>query len=191
MKDIIVIDDFYPDPISVRNAALDMRFDNLGNYPGMRTDGVCDNTSESLKNIFQQILGTDIVGWQSHKKGSLSMNTCFQLCLEYDQSWVHHDSTGYAAVVYLTPDADPDSGTGFFQHQAHNISKWDRDIASTDINQNPDLRNQDDWTCHTEIKNIFNRCVLYRGELYHRSMKPGFGRNYVQGRLTQTFFFDT
>jgi hypothetical protein len=190
MTDIIVIDNFFENPYDVREAALNKRFDHFGRYPGMRTVGVDDQQSSFLKSKFETILHQEITNWTSCLDGTGNMNTCYQLCLEYDESWVHHDGTDYAAVVYLTPQPDLDSGTGFFLHKTCNISRWDRDVASTDINQNPDLRNQDDWTCHAEVKNVFNRLVLYRGELYHRSMKPGFARNYVDGRLTQVFFFN-
>jgi hypothetical protein len=39
--------------------------------------------------------------------------------------------------------------------------------------------------------NVYNRLILYRGTLYHRSMIPGFGDSVETGRLTQVFFFDT
>jgi hypothetical protein len=190
MKDIIVIDDFFDDPIAVREDALSKRFDFLGNYPGMRTAGVDDEQLDFLKQKFENILNCKINQWSSFQTGKDIMNTCFQLCLEYDASWVHHDGTHWAGIAYLTPDADPDSGTGFFRHIPTNIFRWDRTDQQTDINFNAELRNPEDWQCHAEVKNIFNRLVLYRGELYHRSMKSGFGRNYIQGRLTQVFFFD-
>jgi hypothetical protein len=191
MKDIIIIDDFFNNPIELREDALSKKFDNLGNYPGMRTIGVNENQSLNLKNKFQEILNLEIIDWSTYAPGKQNMNTCYQLCLEYDDSWVHHDGTDWAAIVYLTPDPVLDSGTGFFLHASTKISKWDKNNDDNDMNKNPILRKQEDWICHTEIKNVFNRCVLYKGSLYHRSMKPGFGRNYLQGRLTQVFFFNT
>ena len=41
------------------------------------------------------------------------------------------------------------------------------------------------------VGNIYNRLVVYRGNLYHRSVLPGFGTDKHTGRLFQTFFFDT
>lgn len=191
MKDIIIIDDFFNNPIELREDALSKKFDYLGNYPGMRTIGVNENQSLNLKNKFQEILNLEIIDWSTYAPGKQNMNTCYQLCLEYDDSWVHHDGTDWAAIVYLTPDPVLDSGTGFFLHASTKISKWDKNNDDSDMNKNPILRKQEDWICHTEIKNVFNRCVLYKGSLYHRNMKPGFGRNYLQGRLTQVFFFNS
>lgn len=191
MKDILIIDDFFEDPVKVRSDALNMRFDNFGRYPGMRTFGVGDTQSDYLKKKLENILNIQIINWTNCLDGRGNMNTCYQLCLEYDESWVHHDGTDWAGVVYLTPEADINSGTGFFYHDPTKISRWDRDNDATDMNFNPDLRDQKNWICHAEVKNVFNRLVLYRGELYHRSMKAGFSKNYLEGRLTQVFFFDT
>lgn len=191
MTDIIVIDNFFENPYDVRESALNKRFDHFGRYPGMRTSGVDAHRSSLLKSKFEEILHLEIKNWTNCPNGKGNMNTCYQLCLEYDESWVHHDGTDYAAVVYLTPNPDVNSGTGFFFHKKYKINKWDRRDDSTDMNKNLELTNQEDWVCHAEIKNVFNRLVLYRGQLYHRSMKPGFARNYVEGRLTQVFFFNT
>ena len=40
------------------------------------------------------------------------------------------------------------------------------------------------------IGNVYNRLVLYRGDLFHRSLQSGFGNSVETGRLTQVFFFD-
>ena len=40
------------------------------------------------------------------------------------------------------------------------------------------------------IANKYNRLVLYRGDLLHRSLLSGFGNSIETGRLTQVFFFD-
>ena len=87
----------------------------------------------------------------------------FQLCLDGDKTWVHKDDTQWAGVLYLTPDAPIDAGTVIF-----------------DDNEN----------LVTMIGNVYNRLVIYRGDLYHRSLEPGFGDCLENGRLTQVFFFD-
>jgi hypothetical protein len=40
------------------------------------------------------------------------------------------------------------------------------------------------------IGNIYNRLILYRGDLFHVSLDY-FGRNIADGRLFQTFFLNT
>lgn len=87
----------------------------------------------------------------------------FQLCLEGDDTWIHKDDTDWAGVLYLTPNAPIESGTAIF-----------------DSNKN----------IVTVIGNVYNRLVLYRGNLFHRSIVSGFGDSIFNGRLTQVFFFD-
>lgn len=190
-KNLIVIDDFFPDPHAVRKQALESRFDFIAQFPGMRTKGIPEEQSMAMKSIFEDILGFSIPAWNTFSgKPKENMNTSFQICMEYDTTWVHHDYTDWAAICYLTPDADPDSGTGLFTHIETGVSAWDKDDPRTDINNTPDMYDLFKWECNAEIKNKFNRLVLYPGKLYHRSMKPGFGNNYINGRLTQVFFFN-
>jgi hypothetical protein len=49
----------------------------------------------------------------------------------------------------------------------------------------------DKWEQVNFVGNIYNRLVVYRGSMYHRSVLPGFGTDKYTGRLFQTFFFDT
>jgi hypothetical protein len=48
----------------------------------------------------------------------------------------------------------------------------------------------DDWEEVDRFGNIYNRLVLYRGNLYHASVDY-FGTTPEDGRLFQTFFFNT
>lgn len=189
---LIVVDDFFEDPDSVRDFALNVPYDFVANYPGMRTRGVHEVQSLELKEKFEKILNMPIVRWDTFDgNGEKHMNTCYQLCLETDTTWVHHDFTQWAAIIYLTPNADPDSGTGLFIHKETGVGYWDKNNPKTDFNKTADMYDLDKWQLTTEVKNKYNRMILYNANQYHRSMKPGFGNNYVTGRLTQVFFFDT
>jgi hypothetical protein len=194
MQDFIVINNFYEDPYAIRDQALNVgMYDFISDIPGQRSAGVPLDQSLQLKSKFESIIGKPITRWDTFtgKNGKdEKMNTCFQLVTEGEKTWAHHDATGWAAVVYLTPDADPDSGTGLFTHIPTGISEWDPSDPNTDLNFHDDRFDESKWRCNLEIKNQFNRAVLYRGALYHRSMVPGFGCNYINGRLTQVFFFD-
>jgi hypothetical protein len=98
----------------------------------------------------------------------------------------------WAAVLYLTPNAPLESGTAIYQNKETKISMLDRNNPETDYNNSGDiLSDLDKWEPIIRVSNIFNRMVMYRGEYYHRSMLPGFGENQYNGRLFQTFFFNT
>ena len=179
-----IIDDFYNDPMQVREFALGQRFSVPGNYPGLRT-GTCNDPVylEGIQAHFEEIIGKPITYFPTDE-----YNTAFQLTLRHDTTWVHHDSTDWAAVVYLTPNPLLDSGTAIYRHIHTGIYRHSDD-AEFDFNEIQ--TDESEWEIIAEAKNIFNRCVLYDGMYYHRSVRPGFGRDKEGGRLFQTFFFNT
>lgn len=192
-NDTIIVNNFYDDPYAVREQALSLgMYPFIFDIPGQRSMGVPDDQSNELKFKIEGILGTPISVWEPYRGGkAATMNTCFQLITEGDWSWIHHDDTSWAGVLYLNPDPDPTAGTGLFTHIETGVSEWDPTDPTTDFNTHPDRFDRSKWRCNLEVKNQFNRLVLYRSNQYHDSMIPGFGKNYLDGRLTQVFFFDT
>lgn len=178
-----IIDNFYSDPDSVRDFALSLDFSVSGNYPGLRTQP-CTNEGGYIDNIklsLEKIINKKITEFPLD-----NYNTAFQLTLEGDTTWVHHDAMSYAAVVYLTPDAPLESGTAIYRHNITGIMKHGPE-------QPLDFNNfsipEDQWEIVAEAKNIYNRLVIYDAMYYHRSVLPGFGTDKQTGRLFQTFFF--
>lgn len=194
-QDVIVINNFYEDPDSIRDLAMNMGlYPFIGGYPGQRSLGVPEELSLQLKTRFESILGVPITRWETYAGqpgDKYFMNTAFQLITNGDRSWVHKDAAQWAAVIYLNPDPDPDSGTGLFTHIETGVSMWDPNDPASELNYNDDKWDISKWRCNLEVKNQFNRLILYKSAYYHNSMVPGFGKNYLDGRLTQVFFFDT
>lgn len=182
MTDKMIIDNFYTNPDDIRKWALQMPFFVRGSFPGLRTPSVADPLFTNLKGHFERLLDKKITYWPT------DYNTSFQYTLGNHHSWVHHDGgTEYAAVVYLTPDAPPESGTCFYQHKHSKVFKHEEG----NLDYNEFLQDQDDWEEIDRIDNVFNRCALYRGNHYHRSSLVGFGTNKWNARMFQTFFFST
>jgi len=169
-KNLIIVDDFYTNPYEVREYALGLNFETFGNYPGVRSCPESDTQSNYLKEYFEKnIVHSEIYHWHN------DYNTCYQYTTENAKTWVHQDETDWAGVLYLTPDAPVKSGTGIYKA----------------IVDNPDENILNNWEQVDFIGNIFNRLVVYRGSLFHRSVLPGFGKDKETGRLFQTFFFNT
>lgn len=190
-KDIIVINEFYSNPFEIRDQALSMApFPVVNELPGQRTFGVPEEQSLQLKIQFEKILNTRITEWSQFRKRYEKNNTAFQLITKNETNWIHHDDTDWAGVLYLSPEPDVTSGTGFFTHRQSGVYCWDPERPETDFNYSDDKDDFSKWDLNLEVKNKFNRLVLYKSKLYHSSMTPGFGSNYMDGRLTQVFFFD-
>ena len=183
---ISIIDNFYTNVDEVRAFALDQSFNVKGTFPGVRTAPQEKTRSNYLKKFFEEkVMKEKISHWPT------KYNTAYQFTRMEDKTWVHHDDTLWAAVIYLTPDAPLESGTAMYRHKKTGIFNWSPEDR-IDYNKIKRFTNDlNNWEQIMFVANIYNRMVLYRGSLYHRSVLPGFGHDKYTGRLFQTFFFNT
>jgi len=185
---LYIYEDFYNNVDEVREYALGLDFKVSGNYPGTRTEPAEKSHSDYLKSFFEEhIVKKEITYWNNDE-----YNTAFQYTTKNDETWIHHDQTTWAGVLYLTPDAPIESGTSLYQHKETGIYLWDHVTDSeSDLNPLEECNDLDKWDEIAFVGNKYNRLVVYRGAYYHRSKLPGFGVDKHTGRLFQTFFFDT
>lgn len=177
----IIKDNFYSNPYDVRAYALGLDFNVSGNFPGTRTAPYEEPYFTEMKHALEDIINKKIIYWPD------GYNTAFQYTTKDSKTWVHYDQTQWAGVVYLTPNAPIESGTAICQHKQTKIYRHAPD--QTDYNEGG--HEEEDWDLLDFCGNIFNRIVIYEGSLYHRSLLPGFGNTKYNGRLFQTFFFNT
>lgn len=189
---VIIVDDFYGiDPMIPRNFALSQEFQTYGNYPGQRTRTWHYN---ELRNCIQGLVqqaGGNITQFED-----IQYNGSYQYTTKHDSSWIHCDQTTmWAGVCYLTPDAPLNSGTALYRHKQTGLYSAPRhaDGSYDEETMNhiyQDSRDISKWDMVDMVSNKFNRLVLYRGDLFHSSMEY-FGEDKETGRLFQTFFFNT
>ena len=53
-----------------------------------------------------------------------------------------------------------------------------------------DSQDMTKWEMTDQVSNVYNRLILYRGDMFHQSLEY-FGNNIYDSRLFQTFFFNT
>ena len=179
---IIVVDNFYRNPMEVREFALKQNFSTTGNFPGYRTEQ--PYATDELRDLMQSYLkpfGMEIDTW-NNKPGDYH-NGMFQYTTAEDRSWIHVDSknTNMAGVIYMTPDAPVSSGTGFYRAKDPEDEKKFYGV----IGHGMDITK---WDLVDQIGNVFNRLVLFNSHQYHTSMDY-FGYCKENGRLSQVFFF--
>jgi hypothetical protein len=180
------IADFYSNPDEVRQYILTQPFDLIGNYPGYRTRSFLD---DSIKHTIQEFIrpfAGEVTWWGDASSGA------FQYTTANDRSWIHADQTDWAAVLYLTPNAPLSAGTGLFKSKDNQSRGWDRKNPNQDplSEYSADYYDMTKWELVDRLGNLYNRLVMYRGDLYHMSLDY-FGRDLHTGRLFQTFFFNT
>lgn len=177
---LIIVDDFYTNPDQVRSFALSQDFSVKGNYPGVRTKPFLNDSVKTVISSIVRSSAGNVTNWHDYEGGYCG---CFQLCTSADRTWIHADTFNtWAAVCYLTPNAPISGGTAIYKHKASGEM-----ICTGESHEASDMTK---WDMVDRIGNLYNRLVLYRGDLFHASIDY-FGSSFEDGRLFQTFFFDT
>lgn len=179
----VVVDNIYEDPDSVREFALSQDFREHPSYhKGRRTD-TCFRFP-GLKERFEQILGAKITNWEKY-----GTNGCFQYCIAGDQLVYHQDTQEYAGVLFLTPDAPPETGTQFFRSRL--TKKMTSPIGSAEYNAvfKGGFLDKTAFDAVDTVGNVYNRVVLFDAHMIHAATEY-FGTTKETGRLFQLFFFD-
>lgn len=186
-----IIDNFYSDVDEVRNFALQQEYPVSGNYPGNRTKSFLnDSMKETIESIVSPFYGK-VINWSED-----SYTGSYQYTTSRDRSWIHADqTTKWAGVCYLTPNAPLSSGTGLFKHIPTGLTMAPKNPDGSYNHKllseiNKDSQDMTKWELVDRIANVYNRLVLYRGDHFHISLDY-FGQDINDGRLFQTFFFDT
>jgi len=184
-KRLFVVDNFYEDPDSVRDFALQQwYFDDQG-YLGMRTRK--QFFFEGVKERFEEIIGRKIIRWEEQ-----SMNGRFQTCKAGTPLVYHCDEengkTLWAGMVYLTPNAPYESGTSFYAHKKTGV----RHNSHPDIVQCFNQKTFLDGTPYEMVDtvgNVYNRLVIFDGGMIH-APSAYFGWDIPSSRLFHMYFFN-
>ena len=177
----LVIDNFYKEPDEVRKFALECEFiEHPKFHKGRRTDKCYK--FPGLKERFEQLIGRKIKSWEKY-----GTNCCFQYCIAGDQLVYHHDLQEYAGVLYLTPDAPPQTGTNLYR------SKHTKKMNVSDEEHSIVFKNgyldSTEFDLVDVVGNVYNRLILFNAQTIHAAATY-FGTTKENGRLFQLFFFD-
>jgi len=196
---ITIIQNFYENPLFIRNFALKQEFkycfeikDYPFVFPGTRTKdlseldpGLFTKVCEKFTSVFHNF-ENDRMRWQ--------ITSSFQsVTEEYGHGIIHQDSnTVLAGVLFLTPDAPLNSGTSIFRES----STFDKEKYIEALKENDrrfkanepilsDYKNMFDEII--TVNNLFNTLVIYEAQHHHAANKF-FGKTLEDSRLTQVFF---
>lgn len=207
---LVVADDFYEDPMKVRDFALQLEYQKCpdGSWPGRRTAPLKFLNPQfdmfacsRFMKLFLELEFSQETSWQ--------ILTQFQIVdsVEDENSvlnsgWVHLDGdTSAAGVVYLTPEPNRNSGTTIYKLKNENIPFAEKEALDlltdkrrnyfmTGIVDNDYRESLMKYNSNFEediiVKNKFNRIIAYDGNMYHSASSHFNDLN--ESRLTQVFF---
>ena len=193
-----IVDDFLEDPDSVREFALKQTYasDPEGNWPGMRSRLLSDLNPHLFEHVCRRIFSlfwdvkTTDVFWDAY--GGFQ-----RVAKEFEQGWIHQDNDDLViAIIYLTPDADPATGTSLYKRK--NITEpIDPELikvkklgnielqTASDLYQTSRDKNKSYYKETLRCGNVYNRLFIFDSSQYHGV--PAYDTGHDE-RLTLTLF---
>jgi hypothetical protein len=212
LQNSIIIDNFYENPLEVREFALKQKFQAC-HLPRYHTKSFANmQLYNKIQNIMYPFAGKlsgfyipDYEVTRSHDNKLFrgdSYNGAFICGLGKLVPWAHKDTKSerfkpvggvedipeyqhWAGVLYLTPNPPKNSGTS--------ILRCNSTILRDNIEMEMDgilSKDLTKWDKVDSFGNVFNRLILYRSNQHH-TCDNNFGTDMDNSRLTQLFFFIT
>lgn len=197
---VTIVENFYENPDAVRTFALHQKYQyrhQLGNvpyvFPGARTKDLSVINKPLFEKLSTKIISLFHNSEFEHMRWAISTN--FQSVSEdYGRGVIHtDDSSVFAAVLYLSPDAPLDSGTSLYKPN----KSFDQITYEKSLKENSkrfaDGTVKMDTAYHSmfdeivRINNVYNTLILYEGRHYHAA-NQFFGKTLKDSRLAQVFF---
>jgi hypothetical protein len=195
---LLIVDDFYDDPMTIRRGAL------LTEYPDHGGKAYFAGRNSRRYLINDGIVGavSRLVGYPLAVAPDMACGH-FRISLASDRgrSDVHTDpGVDWSGVLYLNLPGQCRGGTSFYRHrrlgldgvpldqaEARRLGFSDRDhLRSTVIAE--DSLDRSKWERTLTVPMRFNRLILFRPWLWHTAAE-NFGDSMETGRLIQVFFF--
>ncbi len=176
--DVIIIDDFYPDPYLVREEALVQTYQDP---PGStaRLAKTALSTEFANKQMLNQLskqfsdpnVNRYVILFRYSLEGSIKKTFC------------HADSCSYAGIVYLSLPEHCKGGTSFYVHKPTGDYFWNPENG-----YRYDICDASQWEQVRSINMAFNCMAFYPGHLFHAITPDFFGTEIANARLTQNLF---
>ena len=178
---LVIKDDFYTNPDEVREIALGKNYaEPPAGTPRLAVTAICNESEskamyERLTPFLPQLEANPVVG----------VNILFRYTLANAQKKIfcHVDGCSSAGIVYLSKPEDCAGGTTIYRHKATGdeiYNKQNRHLY--------DFRDPGQWEVIEEVEMVYNRLVMYPGQLFHAITPVFFGDRIDNARLTQNVF---
>ncbi len=202
-RDYWVMDDFLPNAGEVSRRMYESTEWELGAphsdlpWPGMRSpNALLPDELAHVDAWVKKVTGAKRL-WQETTPDGFTLNHNYVQLVGMAESGPrpHTDSLKlcrYAAVIYLTPDAELDAGTSFYRLQYPDGTLGGNFCMPPHANLREALGVKglplDAWKEDVRVENKFNRILLYRANLVH-SASSYFGFDQHERRMTAVFFW--
>ncbi len=206
----LCVDNFFDKPDTIREWANSLPKERSveGSWPGYRTAPLHEIDNEFHITLMLKVLSA----YYDLKYANVSWSSCrahFQVIPKYSNEdddvknigWIHQDDGDeLAGIIYLTPNADVNSGTSLFslkkehentylkfsnnphKHAMYNGMRIDKEEYKNALHQH-----NDKFLETLKFGNVYNRLIVYGSQEYHRA--NSFVTN-SEDRMTLVFFMN-
>jgi hypothetical protein len=193
---LIIVDDFHPDPAALRARVLASRFGDQTGPDGAKYTGISlhQDTQPPLADLISCALGVRVIPRMAFYRLNLDK--------EMPHSFVHSDDicARYASILYLNEPEQCRGGTAFWKHAetgldamptAEQARAMGRDPKEVELELGADWKILEKWKLCGFVGMKFNRFVSYPTSMFHsRYPHEGFGAGKDDGRLIYVCFYD-
>jgi hypothetical protein len=202
-RDYWINDNILPDPLAASQRCYAHTDWELGAphrpepWPGMRAAGALLPDELALVEVWvRQVTGARRLWLEATPDGATLNHNYAQLVgMAESGPRPHTDSRKlcrYAAVIYLTPQPEPDGGTSFYRLRYPNGALGGNICSPPHANLREALGvtglPPEAWHEELRVENKFNRMLLYRANMVH-SASSYFGFDHADKRMTAVFFW--
>ena len=198
---VTVLDNFFDDPDAVRELAIQQKFevDSLARWPGKRTKPIHEISTELHTMLCARLFSlfydfrVDNLSW--------AVDATFQkVDASYKEGWIHSDAKDsvLSAIIYLTPNADINSGTSIYRRKKENkfantknndkkMAYLAGEINNVDIEKYR-LENNSQFEETIKVGNVYNRLIAFDSQLFHAAQSFFGNEEEDNERLTLVLF---
>ena len=178
---VITVDRFYQYPDQVRDIGLQQIFYPDSSYIGNRSNPLL---FEGVKEAFEELLDEQIINWKTGNE----YNGSFQSITSGEVSPIHASNYDWFGIIFLTPDAPPESGITLYRHKETKIyHTGDKNIS---VIKDENFLDKFRFEQMDVLGNVYNRLVLIDAKLL-RAYSEYFGDIIPNGFFSQIFYFNT
>lgn len=178
---LVIKDDFYSNPDEVRQLALTKTYEEPpANTPRLAVTTICD---EAETGEMCQRLAPYVPAMKGNPVICASVLFRYTLADAQKKVFCHVDGCSNAGLVYLSKPEDCAGGTTIYRHLETGDEMYDK--AHKHLY---DFNNPAQWEIITEVEMVYNRLVMYPGQLFHAITPIFFGDNIHNSRITQNVF---
>ena len=193
---LIVIDNFYDDPDSIRDLALSCEYfpektSNsfpFGNAPWPGKMSKEAHSPNWIDAVVSKLLHKNLRQMRQMDSGMFRISKKTSDVGMFD-NMIHadgHNDNYYAGVLYLSKDQEATPGTLFYKQNSTGLDRLIDDAHLTDIILKNEDKDVDKWTAHTVSNIVYNRLLIYPAYKFH-GIGPCFGTTNDNARIVQLF----